>query len=61
MANRHDPWPVHDAEVLELDDGLRASVGLGELAGRDPDHVAFSPGVHTEFSFPSDARRPRSA
>ena len=59
VANEHEPWPVHDAEVLELDDGLRASVGLGELAGRAPDQVAFSPGVHTEFSFPTDARRPR--
>ncbi len=59
VANEHEPWPVHDAEVLELDDGLRASVGLGELAGQSPDHVAFSPGVHTEFSFPTDARHPR--
>jgi uncharacterized protein len=59
VANQHEPWSVHGAEVLELDDGLRASVGLGELAGRAPDHVAFSPGVHTEFSFPTDARRPR--
>ena len=34
VANQHEPWPVHDAEVLELDDGLLGSVGLGELAGR---------------------------
>ena len=61
VPNEHEPWPVHDAEVLELDDGLRGSVGLGELAGRAPDHVAFSPGVHTEFAFPGDASRPRSA
>ncbi len=61
VPNEHAPWPIHDAEVLELDDGLRGSVGLGELAGRAPDHVAFSPGVHTEFAFPGDARRPRSA
>ena len=60
VANEHGPWPIHDAEVLELDDGLRGSVGLGELAGRAPDHVAFSPGVHTEFAFPGDARRARS-
>jgi uncharacterized protein YqjF (DUF2071 family) len=59
VANEHEPWPLHDAEVLELDDGLRASVGLGELTGRTPDQVAFSPGVHTEFCFPTDARRPR--
>ena len=61
VANQHEPWPIHDAEVLELDDGLLGSVGLGELSRRDPDHVAFSPGVHTEFAFPGDARRPRPA
>ena len=59
VPNEHEPWPLHDAEVLELDDGLRGSVGLGELAARPPDHVAFSPGVHTEFAFPTNARRPR--
>jgi uncharacterized protein YqjF (DUF2071 family) len=52
IANSHEPWPLHDAEVLQLDDGLRASVGLGELADRPPDHVAFSPGVHTVFGLP---------
>lgn len=35
---------MHDAEVLALDDGLVASVGLPDLAARPPDHVAFSPG-----------------
>ncbi|WP_240311757.1 YqjF family protein [Nocardioides houyundeii] len=59
IPNRHEPWPVHDAEVLTLDDDLLASVGLPELATRRPDHVAFSPGVHTEFGFPTDAARPR--
>jgi uncharacterized protein YqjF (DUF2071 family) len=52
IANSHEPWPLHDAEVLQLDDGLLASVGLGELAGRPPDQVAFSPGVHTVFGLP---------
>ncbi len=59
VANRHEPWPLRDAEVLELDDGLLASVGLGELAHRPPDHVAFSDGVHTEFSLPTNAARAR--
>lgn len=59
VPNRHGAWPVHDAEVLELEDGLMASVGLPELATRPPDHVAFSPGVRTQFGFPSDATRPR--
>lgn len=59
VPNHHEAWPVHDAEVLGLDDGLLASVGLPDLAARPPDHVAFSPGVHTEFGFPGDAARPR--
>ena len=61
VPNRHEPWPVHDAEVLTLDDGLMASVGLPGLADRPPDHVAFSPGVRTDFGFPGDAARPRRA
>ena len=59
IPNRHEAWPLHEAEVLALDDELVASVGLAGLADRAPDHVAFSPGVRTEFGFPSDAGRPR--
>jgi hypothetical protein len=59
VPNRHEAWPMHDAEVLELDEGLLASVGLPDLTARPPDHVAFSPGVRTEFGFPADAARPR--
>jgi uncharacterized protein YqjF (DUF2071 family) len=59
VPNSHDPWPVHDAELLALDDGLMASVGLPGLASRPPDHLGFSPGVPTEFGWPGDARRPR--
>jgi uncharacterized protein YqjF (DUF2071 family) len=60
VPNQHGRWPLRDATVERLDDGLLASVGLGELAGRTPDHVTFSEGVHTEFGFPGDARRPRT-
>ena len=59
VPNAHGRWPLREAEVVALDDELLGSVGLGELAGRAPDHVAFSDGVHTEFGFPADARRPR--
>jgi uncharacterized protein len=59
VPNSHEVWPVHDAEVLALDDGLMASVGLPDLASRPPDHVGFSPGVLTEFGLPGDARRAR--
>jgi uncharacterized protein YqjF (DUF2071 family) len=52
IPNRHGRWPLREAEVVTLEDDLLASVGLGELAGRTPDHVAFSEGVHTEFGLP---------
>ena len=59
IPNRHEAWPVHAAEVLSLDDALMTSAGLPDVAARPPDHVAFSPGVRTEFGFPGDATRPR--
>ena len=59
VANRHESWPLRDAEVVELRDELLASVGLPGVADRPPDHVAFSEGVHAEFSRPRSARRPR--
>jgi uncharacterized protein YqjF (DUF2071 family) len=59
VPNRHEVWPLRDVEVLALDDGLVASVGLPDLAARPPDHAAYSPGVRTEFGFPGDATRPR--
>jgi uncharacterized protein YqjF (DUF2071 family) len=59
IPNRHEAWPVHAAEVLALDDGLMTSAGLPDVAAGPPDHVAFSPGVRTEFGYPGDATRPR--
>jgi uncharacterized protein YqjF (DUF2071 family) len=59
VPNHHEVWPVHDAEVLALEDGLVAAAGFPRLAARPPDHVAFSPGVRTVFGFPQDATRPR--
>jgi uncharacterized protein YqjF (DUF2071 family) len=50
QANRHDPWPLVTAELLDLDDGLLAAAGLPGLADRAPDSVLFSPGVLTQFS-----------
>ena len=60
IPNSHGVWPLHDAQVLALEDGLLGSVGLGELAARPPDQVAFSSGVHTRFGLPGDATRPRA-
>ena len=59
MPNAHPPWPLRTAELLTLDDGLVAAAGLGDLARRAPDHVAFSDGVPVEFGLPTLARRPR--
>ena len=59
VPNHHAPWPMHDAEVLELDDELVASAGLPGLSTRPPDHLAFSPGVRTVFGLPGDASHPR--
>lgn len=56
VPNEHAPWPLHDAELLHLDDELLASHGLGDLAERPPDHLAFSPGVRTVFGLPRRLR-----
>ena len=45
--------------VLELDDGLVAAAGLGDLTRRPPDHVMFSEGVAATFGRPVPATRPR--
>jgi uncharacterized protein YqjF (DUF2071 family) len=60
LPNAHEPWPLRTAEVLALDDGLVAAAGLGDLARRPPDHVAFSNGVAATFGLPVLATSPRS-
>ena len=55
VPNAHEQWPLHDAEVVRLHDGLLADAGFADLARREPDHLAFSPGVHTEFGLPRRA------
>jgi uncharacterized protein YqjF (DUF2071 family) len=52
VRNRHDPWPLREAEVVELHDGLVADAGLPGLTDGPPDHVAFSDGVSAEFARP---------
>jgi uncharacterized protein YqjF (DUF2071 family) len=53
LPNEHPVWVLHHAELHAFeDDGLLASVGLGELSGRPPDHVAFSAGVPARFGLP---------
>jgi len=61
VPNAHPPWPLRHADVVDLDDSLTRSVGLGDLASRPPDHVAFSSGVHTEFGLPETVRQSHRA
>lgn len=49
VPNEHEPWVLHSAEVIDLDDGLLAAAGLPGIADRAPDSVLWSPGVVTRF------------
>lgn len=50
LRNTHEPWPLVEASLEELDDHLLADTGFADLASRPPDSVLFSPGVTTWFS-----------
>jgi len=53
LPNEHPVWPLRRAELIGFtDDGLLASVGLGDLGKRPPDHVTFSDGVTARFGLP---------
>jgi uncharacterized protein YqjF (DUF2071 family) len=54
--NEHPEWPLHRAELVELDDGLVAATGLPRPAG-PPMSVLWSPGVRVRFG-PKRAVRP---
>jgi uncharacterized protein len=46
--NEHAQWPLHAAELVELDDGLVPAAGLPAPAG-PPSSVLWSPGVAVRF------------
>jgi len=54
VPNAHEPWPLHQADVLALDDDLLAASGV-EVAG-PPLRALWSPGVHSRFGRPSRVR-----
>jgi hypothetical protein len=56
LPNEHPRWPLHRAELLDLDDTLIVSAGLPAPAG-PPDSVLYSPGVPVVFGAPSVAAR----
>jgi uncharacterized protein YqjF (DUF2071 family) len=58
QPNVHPAWPLHRAEVLDLDDGLVSAAGLPSPMGA-PASVLFSPGVPVWFGSPeAGVRRP---
>jgi uncharacterized protein YqjF (DUF2071 family) len=61
LPNEHPVWPLRRAELIGFeDDGLLASVGLGDLGKRAPDHVTYSDGVAARFGLPVRFTRPRA-
>ncbi|MCU1551108.1 MAG: hypothetical protein JWR36_1668 [Glaciihabitans sp.] len=49
LRNWHEPWLLHDAELVGLDDSLIAAAGLAQVTSNPPDSVLYSPGVTTRF------------
>ena len=61
LPNEHPAWALRHAELIDFSEaGLLASVGLGEVSGRAPDHIAFSDGVPARFGRPVLATTPRA-
>jgi len=56
LPNDHPPWPLHQAELLEVDAGAVAAAGLGDPAG-PPVSVLHSPGVPVRFGVPAAVGR----
>lgn len=54
VPNEHDPWPLHAARIVELDDDLLAASGVRPSG--DPLRALFSPGVRTRFGRPALVR-----
>jgi uncharacterized protein len=61
VPNEHPVWTLRRARLVGFsDDGLLASVGLGDLGKRPPDHVVFSYGVAARFGLPVRSTKPRA-
>lgn len=54
LPNDHPRWPLHTAELLELDDTLVTAAGLPAPSG-PPASVLYSPGVPVVFGAPGVA------
>ncbi len=51
VPNAHGPWPLCEAQIVDLDDDLLAASGV--VAAGEPMRALFSPGVHARFGRPS--------
>jgi uncharacterized protein YqjF (DUF2071 family) len=49
VPNEHEPWVLHSADLIDLDDELLAAAGLPGVTERPPDSVLYSPGLVTRF------------
>src|SRR5919202_2597350 len=54
LTNEHEPWSLHRADVLSLDDGLVGAAGFPGVATRPPDSVLWSPAVRAAFGPAAD-------
>ncbi|GAA2750224.1 DUF2071 domain-containing protein [Kitasatospora cinereorecta] len=52
LPNTHPRWPLHRAELLDLDQELLRAAGLPGIEG-PPMSVLFSPGVPVRFALPT--------
>ena len=52
IANEHEPWTLHRAELRTLDDELVAAAGLPGITARAPDSVLYATGVTARFTLP---------
>lgn len=52
LPNEHPQWPLHQAELLDLQDGLLAAAGL-PAPTTAPVSVLYSPGVPVRFGTPT--------
>jgi hypothetical protein len=52
LPNEHAPWPLHRADLLDLDEGLLVAAGLPPMT-EPPVSVLYSPGVTVRFGTPS--------
>lgn len=51
VPNEHPPWPLHRAELLDLEDGLVEAAGVPRPT-EPPVSVLWSPGVPVRFGLP---------